>query len=301
MCERWKQTDSYKNPLTIEENVKMLEDAKNAGMLFYAVEGGEPLLHHQLPQILQQAKKLDFSTTIITNGYLLKKRSDEIAPFADSIIVSIDSNDDLHDEMRGLKGLRHQAIEGIKQYKNSKTKITLNSVLCTLNSEKIDGLLMLSEDLRVPIIFQPMDIYKGYNEHLRLTPQTLQKIFLKIYNRKKEVYKIGNSYSYLQHIINNTRYVCHAPKCFTYVKPDGNIVSCCDISEKVWGNVKEKRFKDIFGSKEYKAFCRTMEPCNQCSVYAVVDTSLLYSLHPRYLIENFASADSFIANMKKNT
>lgn len=286
MCERWMQVSSYKNQLTTEENFKMLEDAKKAGMLFYIVEGGEPLLHKELPRILQYAKKLDFVTTIITNGYYLKERYDEILPFTDSLIVSIDSNDELHDKMRGLKGLRQRAIEGIKLSKNMKIKISMNSVLCTLNSEKIDGLIELSEDLTIPIIFQPMDIYKGYNEDLRLPQPELQKVFSKILEMKKEGHKIGNSYSYLQHIIRNKNYICHAPKCFTYVKPNGNIVSCCDMYDKVWGNVKNTQFKIIFNNKEFKEFCKKIETCNKCSVHAVIETSLQYTLHPRYIFEN---------------
>ncbi len=301
ICERWKQIDSYKNPLTCEENFNMLQNAKNAGVILYVVEGGEPLLYRDLPQVLRYAKQLGFATTVITNGYLLKQRSKEILPFTDSIVVSIDSNDDLHDEMRGCKGLRQRAIEGIQQCKNSKTQVTINCVLCKHNTEKIDGMLMLSKELALPIIFQPMDIYKGYNENLGLTQQELRKTFSNIFDRKKEGYQIVNSYSYLQHLINNTRYVCHAPKCFTYVKPNGNIVSCCDITERVWGNVKNNQFKEIFRSKEFKTFCRTMESCNKCSIHAVIDTSLLYSLHPRSVIETIASEGSTLFSMKKNT
>lgn len=292
ICARWKKTFDYNSKLSTEEIFGMLKDAKKAGITMYVVEGGEPLLRNDLSKILQYAKKLDFDTTVVTNGYNLKEREGEITNFTDSLVVSIDSNDELHDEMRRSKGLLKRAIKGIKSCKNKGMKIFINSVLCRQNLNKIEGLVNLSEELAVPIIFQPMDIYKGYNEHLRPTQPELHKTFSKIIKLKKAGYNIANSYHYLEYISENKEYSCHAPKCFTYVKPNGDIVSCCDLIDKVWGNTKDTQFKEIFASREFKKFCKKMEKCNECSVNAVIEISLAYSLHPRYLLEKIRSLHS---------
>ena len=286
ICERWKKSTEIKDELTIEEISNMLRDAKKAGILLYVVEGGEPLLHKDLPEILQYAKRLDFHTTIVTNGFYLKERYKEIIPFTDSITISIDAHDTLHDKMRGLNGLLEKAIEGIKLCKNSDTKMMINCVLCKMNKDKIEGIVRLSEELKLPIIFQPMDIYKGYNEYLRLTKSELQKSFSQIVKLKKAGFPILNSYQYLKYIINCKSYVCHAPKCYTYIIPNGNIVSCCDIIDQVWGNIRDITFKEIFISKDFKEFNKKMEKCNKCSISAVIETSLAYSFKPKYLYEN---------------
>lgn len=283
ICERWKKSSDYKDDLSTEDIFKMLDDAKRAGIVMYVVEGGEPFFRKDISRILKHAKKLKMSTTIVTNGYYLRDRCKEIMPFIDSIVVSLDSNDELHDEMRGLKGLLNRATEGIKICKKNGIKIVINSVLCKLNMGKVDGLVKLSTKLEIPIVFQPMDVYRGYNEHLRLTNLELQRTFKKIVEYKKSGHKILNSYHYLEHIINNKKYVCHAPKCYTYVEPSGNIVSCCDIVDKTWGNVKNSSFKEIFEGKEFKNFCKEMERCNKCSINAVIESSLFYSLNPKYL------------------
>lgn len=293
-CERWKKSSNYSNELSTDEVFKMLEDAKETGLILYAAEGGEPLMRKDLPQILEYAKKLGLFTTVVTNGFYLKERHNEILPFTDTLIVSIDSNDELHDEMRGLNGIREKAIEGIQLSKNSKSKLIINSVISNQNLDKIDGLVKMSEELDVPIIFQPMDIAKGYNEKLRPTQNQIKKTFSRIAELKKAGYKIGNSYSYLHYIISNKQYTCHAPKCYIFVLPNGDIVSCCDVIDKVWGNVKGKNFNDLFKSKEHKEFCKKMEKCFECRVSAIVEISLLYSLHPRNLLENiFTSRFSF--------
>ena len=285
ICERWKKSHLSKNELTTDEIFKMLEDAKKAGIVLYVVEGGEPLLRKDISNVLRYAKNLGFYTILVTNGFYLKEKHDEISPFIDFLVVSIDSHDEVHDKMRGLKGLLKKAVEGIKLYQSDGIRVSINSVLCKTNKDKVEGLAKLSEKLEAPITFQPMDIYRGYNEHLRLDRSELQTVFSKIIELKKAGYMIANSFSYLEHIANDRKYVCHAPKCFVYVEPDGNIVSCCDIIDKVWGNVRDTSFKDVFRTQEFKEFCKKVENCNECSVNAVVEISLAYSLQPKYVIE----------------
>jgi len=263
----------------------MLDDAKQAGVLFYTAMGGEPLLREDLPDILQYAKKLGFITTVVTNGYYLKERQTEILPFTDLIVVSIDSNDALHDTLRGVKGLREKAIEGIKSCKGGNTIIRIYSVICTLNVGKIDGLVKLSEELDVPITFQPMDIYKGYNEHLRLSITQLQEVFSKILNLKKGGAKIADTNQYIRYIQKQKSYVCHSPKSFMYIEADGTIISCMYLLNKIWGNIKENSLKKIFNSKEFKQFCKQGESCNLCSVTCVIEGSLLYALNPLFIAE----------------
>jgi len=280
ICERWKKQGNTQNELLTNEIFQMLDDGKKAGMIIYVVEGGEPLYRKDLPEILRYAKQLKYITSVVTNGFYLKNRYNEILPFTDSLVISIDSNDTLHDKLRGVKGLHKRAIEGITLSQKYKTKMFINSILSNKNLNKIKGLVQLSEDLNVPIIFQPMDIYKGYNEHLRPTQKELHTTFTQIIQMKKAGYKVWNSYRYLNNIVENKNYVCHAPKCYSYIEPNGNIVSCCDIIDKIWGNVKNNQFADIFKSKEFKEFCIKKQSCNECSVYAVIEASLAYSINP---------------------
>jgi MoaA/NifB/PqqE/SkfB family radical SAM enzyme len=279
ICERWKKSSKSTNHLSTTEIFEMLEDGKNAGLQMYVAEGGEPLFRNDLPDVLEFAKKLKYDTSVVTNGYFLKNRYNEILPFTDSLIISIDSNDELHDKMRGLNGLLKRTFEGINLCKNE-TKIIINSVLCKRNVDKIEGLVKLSDKLNIPMIIQPMDIYSGYNEELLLTDKELKKSFTKIIDMKNKGYPILNSYRYLRTLQNKKIYDCHAPKCYTYVEPNGNIVSCCDLIDKVWGNVKHNKFKDIFKSREFKDFCKKHTSCNKCNIYSVVAASLSYSLNP---------------------
>jgi len=289
ICDAWKKSPDYKNDLSTEEIFLMLEDVKNTGISFYTAMGGEPLIRKDLPVVLQYAKKLGLITDVVTNGFYLKERYNEILPYTDVLAVSIDSNDELHDEMRGVDGIRSRAIEGIKLCKNKQTKIIINSIITNANLNKIEGLLKLSKELDVSISFQPMDIYKEYNEKFNPTEEELQKAFSNIIDYKKKGYPIVNSFKYLQNFSNKKQYICHGPKCFINIESNGNISSCLNVHDKNWGNIKKIKLIDVFNSKEFRDFCKQVERCNVCNVSCAIESSIAYSLDPKFLFDKFFS------------
>jgi len=289
MCDLWKNKKDYKNDLSTKEVFSLLEDARKAGIVYYVAMGGEPLMREDLPLILQYAKKLNFFTSVITNGFYLQDRYSEISAFTDILEVSIDSNDSLHDKMRGINGILKKAIEGIEIYKsnNSKTKIIINSVVSKANYNKIYGLLELSKDLDVFINFQPIDLIKGYNDNLILDSKIIQRVFSELIKFKKLGYKISNSFSYLKVFSENRGYVCHGPKSIIVIKPNGDITSCLNYKyyNKIWGNIKERTLSEIFSDDNFKKFCKKNEICNECNDICVIEASFLYSLKPIFLLE----------------
>lgn len=276
ICDLWKKSPEYRNDLSKYDITEMLGKAKKAGITDYVLWGGEPLLRKDLSEILKISKINDFSTTIITNGFLLKEMYNDILPYTDYLIVSIDANDSLHDEMRGLKGVLRRAIEGIELFKRTKTKILINSVISNLNLNKIDGLMELSKRINVSINFEPIILYE-YNKHLIPTDEELKTAISKIVKYKKSGYKIFNSFQYLNILLENKKYVCHYPKIFITVDAQGNISSCLN---KNWGNVKKDAFEEIFKSLEFKNFCKETEKCNQCIASCPIESSLVYQFNP---------------------
>ena len=51
-------------------------------------------------------------------------------------------------------------------------------------------------------------------------------------------------------------------------------------------NIKITSFKEIYNSTEFKEFNLKNEVCNDCSSNLVIETSLLYTLNPKFL-KNF--------------
>ena len=63
-CDIWEKPSPYVTLENVEQNLK---DLKRLGVKVIDFTGGEPLLHRQLPEILDLAKSLGFITTVTTN------------------------------------------------------------------------------------------------------------------------------------------------------------------------------------------------------------------------------------------
>jgi cyclic pyranopterin phosphate synthase len=56
----------------------LLDDAKQVGIWDVRFYGGEPLLHRDLPAMIERARTLDLQTHVTTNGILLRHKIDEL-------------------------------------------------------------------------------------------------------------------------------------------------------------------------------------------------------------------------------
>jgi Predicted Fe-S oxidoreductases len=80
---------------------------ERAAVRFITFMGGEPLLHPRIGEMAQAATDAGMQPTLVTNGWLLPKKLDDLAKAGIStLFVSIDAADAAtHERNRGLKGV----------------------------------------------------------------------------------------------------------------------------------------------------------------------------------------------------
>lgn len=102
MCDFWK---NKKIEIEEEEFEDILKKVGNVEMIRFT--GGEPLLCDKLPQYIEKCHSKGIKTSIITNGFLLEKKIDDLVEKGlDQIVISVDgSTAEIHDNLRGVKGL----------------------------------------------------------------------------------------------------------------------------------------------------------------------------------------------------
>lgn len=160
--------------------------------------GGEPLLHREWDKIVEYLKIKKFrNILLLTNGTLLKKNAEKIAGLIDSINVSIDGPEEIHNRIRKPRGVFLEIIEGIKsieEFKKKKnTKIPYINIACTisdLNYRHLKELLEYFENSNLNIntvIFQHLEFIdeKGLNK----TEEIYNKFGMKTSIWKGFVYK----------------------------------------------------------------------------------------------------------------
>jgi len=80
--------------LSVEDAKRLLQLIREAGVEKLNFAGGEPTLHPQIGELVAEAHRLGFVTTLITNGACLDRLLDDHAAEIDWIGLSVDSGDE---------------------------------------------------------------------------------------------------------------------------------------------------------------------------------------------------------------
>lgn len=112
----------------------------------------EPLLTPHLPELFKEAKDRGHAVYLTTNGLLLEKRAAEVAPYIDSIQISLDGPEELHDSIRG-KGFFKAALAGLKAIRTLRpdVEIVINTTVFNLTAPHIQELAEILDEQDVHI------------------------------------------------------------------------------------------------------------------------------------------------------
>jgi SynChlorMet cassette radical SAM/SPASM protein ScmE len=163
--------------LPAEEWLTFFEELGRLAVLKVTMEGGEPFIRPDLPEIIEGLVKNRMRFSILSNGTLI---TDELAAFlagtrrCDSVQVSIDgSNPETHDACRG-QGNFLRAVAGIENLKRHGVGV---SIRVTINRHNIEDLpevaRFLLEDIGLPGFStnaaEYMGVCRSHTDNIQLT------------------------------------------------------------------------------------------------------------------------------------
>src|SRR5262249_16793311 len=127
-CSYCNEFDDFSKPVPLEEVKKRLDTLADMGTSVITISGGEPLLHPELPEIIQHIRRRGMIAGLITNGFLLDKA--QIAKLNDAGLehLQIRIDNAVPDEV-SLKSLKTLDIrlQWLAQY--AIFQVNINSVL----------------------------------------------------------------------------------------------------------------------------------------------------------------------------
>ncbi len=126
----------------------------------------EPLLYEPLLPFLEYTKENGLFFWVVTNGFLLDKMASSFVTLGlDSIRVSLDGPQEIHDWIRGVKGSFRKAIQGIRMLNEEKTrqnkrrpKIGINFTLSNHNCHYIYDFVKTLDELQIAQTCDIIDI-----------------------------------------------------------------------------------------------------------------------------------------------
>ena len=190
-----------------------LDADAECGAPVVAVAGGEPLLHKEMPQIIEGLIARKRYVYLCTNGLLLEKKIDDYkpSPFF-SWDIHLDGDKSMHDASVCQQGVYDRAVSAIKLAKSKGFRVSIN---CTLfdNADPyrvaafFDSVMELGVD---GIMTAPGYAYERApdQEHF-LNRQNTKKLFREIFRLGKgHKWRFTQSPLFLNFLAGNEQYHC---------------------------------------------------------------------------------------------
>src|SRR3984885_12627284 len=134
MCDIWKGNHNLKQ-FTEKDIEGLLGSLKKLGTQQVLMSGGEALLNPNFFRFCAILKKEGLRITLLSTGLALARYADQLLDGVDDIIVSLDGDEQLHDQIRNIPGAFRKMKEGVQllHAKNPGFRITARTVIHRLN------------------------------------------------------------------------------------------------------------------------------------------------------------------------
>ena len=287
-CSIWSNSPGIAE-MSTNQVKRLLDDLKKwLGTFHFGFCGGEPLLRKDLIDIIQFASQKGIITSVVSNGVLLDERwaKQLLSCNPYSVTISLDGiTAQTHDFVRGIPGTFDKATAAVKHLKDiknrydSKTRITINTVIMEPNLDELLGILNWVETNGLEDIwFSPLgqnfgismdnaDWFHKSNLWVRNLDK-LDQVIDELIRRKENGAPINNTVSHL----NSIRYyfrsacpsklsICEAGITTIGISANGDIVLCPYM--KPIGNGMNSTLKEMWNSDKAKGIRNQIRACEK--------------------------------------
>ena len=159
---------SGRRELTADQWLDIARQAKDAGMVFLLLTGGEPLVFPEFPRLLHELKQLGLLVSINSNGSLIRGEVLEMLkkdPPLRFNITLYGGSDATYERLCG-RPMFHQVVENIRALKEAGIPVRLNASITPDNKDDVADIFRIGRELGVYIksttyMFPPVRINGG--------------------------------------------------------------------------------------------------------------------------------------------
>ncbi len=150
-CYSSSTADRSNDELSTAEAKQLLSGLAEVNCPAILFTGGEPLLRDDLFELLAEAGRLGLQTVISSNGTLIDSATaDKLAEVGVNYVgISIDGDQEFHDQFRQVRGSFKAALEGIESCKKTGIKTGLRFTITKSNARQIPFVFELAASANV--------------------------------------------------------------------------------------------------------------------------------------------------------
>jgi MoaA/NifB/PqqE/SkfB family radical SAM enzyme len=299
MCDIWKDNQNLRQ-LT-EEDVRGLVDTLNKFETRQVVmSGGEALLNPKFFKLCEILHDQSIKISLLSTGLALKKNAEQIVRWVDDVIVSLDGNEEIHDQIRNIPHAYQKLMEGVQAIKAiaPEFRVTGRSVIHRINFRHWSSIIDSAKEIGLDqISFLPADVSShAFNREILWSDSRQHEILLdetelpelsaavediiRSYQRESESRFIAESpdklrkiYTYYAAFYQRNPFPykkCNAPWVSTVIEADGTVRPC--FFHPPIGNIKQNSLEKILNSVESIRFRKQLDietdsTCVKCVCY----------------------------------
>lgn len=251
--------------LTSGQMIEQYEKSSYLKRNSVSVAGGEPFVKEDVIEFIEYLDQKRIPTVVSTNGWFTDRveklldclSTDSSVRFA----ISIDGPEQMHDEIRKVKGIFQNAVNTAVLIKERGFNVQINTVIQKDNLENLEDFDSFFKCKGIPVIYIPQ-IFVG-EEKFDFSLDDIRKILkyanyprAKKYLLSKGSWKISN---------------CHAAKNSWVIDCNGDVYACWggyykdNSDDYIIGNISERSFDEVFESdRKSHVYENVVKKCSGC-------------------------------------
>ncbi len=275
ICNRWKQQADSSRELSLAEIEEILVKFRRAGSVVLTLWGGEPTLRRDLPDILAMAKGMGLRTSMCSNCNALYRKAERIVPHLDVLLCSLDGLGEVHDEMRGVRGLFRRvvrSIEAARRFDHCDVKVW--ATVHSRNLHQIEDLAVFAREMGVGIEYFPVSPIGEYNDGTLPDRAALRDVFDHVQALKARGFPIRNPDRVLDIMGSSRPFSCNFGRIAIHLDHEGNVYSCEDPEGNPlfsWGHHSSFDPMAVFDSELFEKVSTGLRRCNKCRLPCSVE------------------------------
>lgn len=245
---------SGRGEMTTERVVDVIDQITEAGCLYLAITGGDPMMRRDFPEVYRHAKEAGLLVTVMCGGVLVSdailELFEDLPPSAVEISL-YGATAETYETVTRVSGSYERCLSGIKRLVDAGHEVRIKTVLTTLNVHEADHMKQLARDFGLDLrldaaIFPCLHTSDRRPLDLRVPPQEVVRIEL------SDAESVRSWIEYLDRPTvespKDRLYVCGAGVSGFYIDPFG-FVSPCLMTTRYRYNLLESDFRTLWSER----------------------------------------------------
>ncbi|MCK4343361.1 MAG: radical SAM protein [Phycisphaerae bacterium] len=287
--------------LTLTEKLDLVDQIAAEYVPMVAFAGGEPTICPDLLPVLRHCQKYGMHMSLATHGATMTPRlAGELAGAGVRYVeISLDSvHPEKHDAFRGLPGMWHRTVRGMRHVVEQEG-LRLGIAMCVHreNIDEVEDMLQFAVDIGAGCFahFNFIPVGRGLEMAAAdITPRQRQWL-LETLNKWMQSGRIGvistapqlgrvclaeapaegrqscshagSGGGWKARVVAKYLGGCGAGRTYVCIEPNGDITPCVYMPQRVLGNIRRRRFRDIFRDNEFwELLCDRARLTHHCEV-----------------------------------